>query len=98
MTSILPISCQMGLHQLRPSVDQLGYMTQHTECLLKVINVVLERTYEMAPRRMKSYELGRGERKNPHKSERERLLEKAIWKQWAWEQFSVHQNGFSAKT
>lgn len=98
MKSILPISCQMGLHQLRASVDQLGYMTQHTECLLKVINVVLERTYAMAPRRMKSYELGRRERKNPHKSERERLLEKAIWKQWAWEQFSVHQNGFSAET
>ena len=77
---IKPIDCAAALHELVPSVNQLTYMTEHAVRLVEVLNVKLERTYALAPKRKQSYKLIRRERKNPQ--DRERLLEKAIWMQW----------------
>jgi hypothetical protein len=67
-------------------------MQQHSECLLEVLNVVLERTYAVAPKRQKTYELNRSERRNPRL--RERLLEKAIWLQWRAEAVALQGQYF----
>lgn len=80
---LTPIDCKKGLHQLVPSVNQLGFMKQHSERLLEVLDVQLEQTYAVAPNRQQTYELSRLERCNPRV--RERLLEKAIWMQWSAE-------------
>ena len=82
----VPIDSSLGLHQIQEFANQLRYMEMHSQRLLKLINVILERTYRMAPLRTGGYALGRGEHDNPHESERERLIEKAIWKKWRWDQ------------
>jgi hypothetical protein len=80
------IDCTKALHEIIESVRQLTYMKQHSERLCEFLNVKLERTYAMAPLRGQSYELGRKERPDPNV--RERLLEKAIWKQWCADEVS----------
>ena len=76
------IDGQRALHELRPSVNQLSYMTEHSQRLLELLDVLIERTYALAPKRVQGYQLDRCERRHPVDSQRERLLEKAIWKQW----------------
>ena len=77
-----------GLHQLQPAVGQLGFMRQHSECLLEVLDIELERTYAVAPKRQQTYKLNRNEEKTP--KDRERLLEKSIWMQWRAEAVVSH--------
>ena len=77
-----PIGCRLGLHEIQDAVNQLSYMEQHSTHLLNHINVMLEQTYAMSPKRKASYKLDRGEGKRPTESQRERLLEKAIWRKW----------------
>jgi len=76
------IDGKKGLHELRPSVDQLSFMGEHSRKLIDLLDVEIERTYAAAPKRVQGYKLDRGEKRNPVPQQRERLLEKAIWKRW----------------
>lgn len=92
------IDGQAALHELQPSVDQLSYMAEHSQRLLELLDVLIERTYALAPKRLQGYQLDRFERRNPDASQRERLLEKAIWKRWnrnAVEQYGASFQGAS---
>ena len=80
------IDCRLGLHRIQKFVNQLSYMEQHSAELLKHLNVILEVTYAMSPKRSTPYALNRVEVTRPHEKNRELLLEKAIWRQWRWDE------------
>lgn len=73
------------LHELCTMVNQISKMKQHSEKLIELFDVIIEQTYSAAPKRVQGYKLDRAERRNPVLQQRERLLEKAIWKQWQYE-------------
>jgi hypothetical protein len=78
----VPIDCRQGLHCIQDSVNQLTYMEQHSTELLRHLNVIVEVTYAMSPKRVRPYALNRIEGRLPNERNRELLLEKAIWKRW----------------
>ena len=79
-----------GLHhkEMQRLVNQLQHMDKHAKELISVLNCQLEITYASAPKRVRTYLLDRSERRNPVRQQRERLLEKAIWKQWQSDPFA----------
>jgi hypothetical protein len=95
---LMAIDGSKPLHQLSKQVDQLSFMAEHSQQLLQLLDVEIERTYACSPRRVQGYLLDRSERRNPVDSQRERLLEKAIWKEWNQPAFSQHGKPFIAST
>ena len=79
-----------GLHhkEMQRLVNQRQHMDTHAKELISVLNCQLEITYASAPKRVRTYLLDRSERRNPVRQQRERLLEKAIWKQWQSDPFA----------
>ena len=93
---LIPIDGTVPLHKLGASARQLSYMQEHSEAVLELLDVLLERTYAEAPRRKQSYKLRRKVRENP--KDRERLLEKAIWTQWNDDEVKQNSQPFAANT
>lgn len=64
------------------SVNQLSFMIQNCEDLAKYLNVMIERTYHLAPIRCKNIPLDRSFHKSKQRPDNpERALEMAIWHQ-----------------
>ena len=82
------------LHELCSLVNQISKMKQHSEKLIEFLDVEIEQTYAAAPKRVQGYKLDRTERRNPDQKQRERLLEKAIWKRWQYESVSNNNEPF----
>lgn len=82
------------LHELCTLVNQISNMKLHSEKLIEYLDVEIEQTYAAAPKRVQGYKLDRAERRNPDQQQRERLLEKAIWKRWQYESVSNNNEPF----
>lgn len=95
---ITPINPARGLHEQEPSVNQLGYMADHSKRLHDILDAQIERTYACAPIRAKrekkdkTYCLTRPDGGTPNG--REAILERAIWKQWNSNAFMQNKSRF----
>lgn len=71
-----------ALNVIRSQFGQLSHMEDHCNRITKQLDVLLECTYAAAPRRTRGYLLNRVPKRIPSSSQRERLLERAIWENW----------------
>ena len=78
------INAQMALHEkeFKKAVKQRKYMKQHSESVLELLDILIERTRAAAPKRCKDYCLSRPPGLDKVKDDSERHLEQAIFKRW----------------
>ena len=78
----MPLPDLLHSREFQSRVNHLSRMEAHSRSVLERLDVHIEETEAAAPCRSKDYRLQRVERRTPVSSQRERLLEKAIWAQW----------------